>query len=70
MSLVAELDVQYPRINDNEFLYRYLQRITPKFIFRRFNYGLLDFTRNVWKPKEPDCRICPLKKKCSFLIFS
>ena len=51
-------------------IYKLSDRITPKFIFRRFNYGLLDFTRKVCKPKEPDCRNCPLKKKCSFQKFS
>ena len=51
-------------------IYELSERTTPKYIFRRFNYGLLDFTRKVCKPKEPDCRICPLKKKCSFQKFS
>ena len=51
-------------------IYKLSERITPKFIFRRFNYGLLDFTRKVCKPKEPDCKNCPLKKKCSFQKFS
>ena len=51
-------------------IYELSERITPKYIFRRFNYGLLDFTRKVCKPKEPDCRICPLKKKCSFVKVS
>lgn len=40
--------------------------ITPSRAFRKYNYGIIDFTREICKPK-PLCLSCPLKKKCSFL---
>ncbi len=30
------------------------------------NYGLLDFTAQICKPRRPLCEICPLIKTCSF----
>lgn len=39
--------------------------ITPKETHRDFNYGLLDFTRGICRPK-PKCEACPLRKECVF----
>lgn len=41
------------------------ESITPRYVFRDFNYGLLDFTRAICKP-QPLCFECPLKTKCRF----
>lgn len=38
-------------------------QLTPKDYFRQYNYALLDFTREVCKPK-PDCENCPLTDIC------
>ena len=40
-------------------------RITPARRFKDFNYGLIDFTRTVCKPK-PLCDACVIRKKCSY----
>lgn len=40
-------------------------RLTPIRKFRDFNYGLIDFTRTVCKPK-PLCRQCVLRTKCHY----
>ena len=37
--------------------------ITPEKEFRDYNYGLIDFTRTVCKPK-PVCSACPLTEYC------
>jgi len=42
------------------------ERITPKYIFRTFNYAVLDFTRKICKPINPECGNCFLNKKCNF----
>lgn len=39
--------------------------ITPKYKFRAFNYGLIDFTRAICKP-YPLCLKCALHNKCAF----
>lgn len=40
-------------------------QITPEEYFKDFNYGLIDFTREVCKPR-PLCEICKLKIKCQY----
>lgn len=40
-------------------------RLTPNNDFKQFNFALLDFTRNVCRPK-PKCSICPLTSFCSY----
>ena len=42
--------------------------ITPKNNHKDYNYGLLDFTRLICKPK-PLCKICKLNKKCSYNLM-
>ena len=39
--------------------------ITPQRTFRDFNYALIDFTREICRPK-PLCNACPLSSKCSY----
>lgn len=41
------------------------EKITPKKKFREFNYGLIDFTRTVCRPK-PLCESCPIKRNCEY----
>ncbi len=44
------------------------QSLTPVQNFKEYNYGLLDFTRAICKPK-PNCTICPLNKKCEYYLM-
>lgn len=39
--------------------------LTPKRSFKSYNYGLLDFTRKVCKPK-PNCIECILNRRCNY----
>ncbi len=39
------------------------ERITPSEKFRAFNYGLIDFTRAICRPR-PRCSECPLQDAC------
>ncbi|MED0677915.1 hypothetical protein P4S83_11890 [Aneurinibacillus thermoaerophilus] len=39
--------------------------ITPEDNFKDFNYGLIDFTRKVCKPK-PRCKTCELRMQCKY----
>jgi A/G-specific adenine glycosylase len=47
------------------WIYELAEKITPIRKFKQFNYGLLDFTRKICKPK-PLCIECRIKKKCRF----
>lgn len=40
-------------------------RLTPLKKFKEYNYGLIDFTRKICKPK-PLCDICGLREKCKY----
>lgn len=42
-------------------------KVTPPRNSKRFNYALIDFTRNVCKPK-PDHEKCPIRDKCSLWL--
>ncbi len=37
--------------------------ITPKRVYRDFNYGLIDFTRTICKPKV-NHMMCPIRRRC------
>jgi len=39
--------------------------VTPRRAFRDFNYALIDFTRDICRPK-PRCTDCPLSTQCSY----
>lgn len=41
------------------------QKITPKKNFREFNYGVIDFTRQVCRP-TPLCKSCIFKRRCKY----
>jgi len=41
------------------------EKLTPADSFRAFNYGLLDFTRAICRPK-PQCESCPLSSRCAY----
>ena len=38
--------------------------LTPKRVFRDFNYALLDFTMTICVPRTPKCFACPLRTDC------
>ena len=41
--------------------------LTPKRVFRDYNYGLIDFTKDICKPKAA-CDTCPINKHCVYHI--
>ncbi len=45
------------------------ESLTPKRNFKKYNYGLLDFTRAICKPK-PLCDLCPLKRNCEYYLHN
>jgi A/G-specific adenine glycosylase len=42
------------------------ERLTPRRVFRDYNYAVLDFTMEICKPKIPSCHLCPLASDCLF----
>lgn len=40
--------------------------LTPRRVFRDYNYAVLDFTMNVCTPRNPTCSVCPLSQDCAF----
>ena len=53
-----------PETRRNRPIMRLAERLTPRRKFREFNYALIDFARNICKPKLPDHTICPVKARC------
>jgi A/G-specific adenine glycosylase len=39
-------------------------RLTPKRVFRDYNYATLDFTMNVCQLRVPRCGVCPVRGAC------
>lgn len=44
--------------------------LTPKRVFRDYNYAVLDFTMLVCRPRNPRCDICPVKRECAYYLDS
>lgn len=44
---------------------RLADELTPAIEHQAYNYGLLDFTREICRPR-PRCHICPLSEKCHY----
>jgi A/G-specific adenine glycosylase len=45
------------------------ERLTPETNIKEYNYGIIDFTRMVCKPK-PLCNSCGLKEICHYHLFT
>lgn len=43
-----------------EWVRKFLDRVTPENDHRQFNYALLDFTMSVCRPTSPMCEDCPI----------
>jgi A/G-specific adenine glycosylase len=43
-----------------------LDALTPDREVRTFNYALLDFCREICRPRNPLCMQCPLRENCAF----
>ena len=41
-------------------------RLTPRRVFREYNYAVLDFTMEICRPREPACERCPLWADCHY----
>ena len=41
-------------------------RLTPRRVFRDYNYAVLDFTMTICVPRRPHCAGCPLRQVCVF----
>lgn len=53
-----------PGTRRNKALLQLAERLTPEKKYRDFNYGLIDFTRAICRPKPQHDR-CPLATRCS-----
>lgn len=42
------------------------ERLTPRRVFRDYNYAVLDFTMSVCAPKNPSCVSCTLRSSCRY----
>lgn len=40
--------------------------LTPKHVFRDYNYAVLDFTMKVCTSRIPSCEACPLRSDCQY----
>ncbi len=40
-------------------------RLTPRRVFKDYNYGLLDLAMTLCRPQRPDCVNCPLRGGCA-----
>jgi A/G-specific adenine glycosylase len=54
-----------PETRRDRQLFKLADSVTPKRIFKKFNYAIIDFTRAICRPK-PLHDICPLAKRCAF----
>ncbi len=54
-----------PETRRNPRLKNLIEQITPNAEIKRFNYALLDISRQICSI-SPQCTICPLKKKCCY----
>lgn len=45
-------------------------RLTPKRVFRDYNYAVLDLTMTVCVPMTPRCEVCPLRSDCQYILNS
>jgi len=52
-----------PETRRNRSVITLAERLTPIRKSREFNYALIDFTRNICKPR-PDHGVCPVKARC------
>ncbi|KSU85166.1 A/G-specific DNA-adenine glycosylase [Fictibacillus enclensis] len=53
------------RLYTDKGFFNFAEQITPKKNFRRYNFALLDFGREVCSP-VPKCLNCPLRRKCYY----
>lgn len=42
------------------------ERLTPRRVFREFNYAVLDFAMSICRPRSPACDGCPLRSDCRY----
>lgn len=42
------------------------ERLTPRRVYRDYNYAVLDFTMAICTPRQPVCAACPLRGTCRF----
>jgi len=42
------------------------ERLTPRRVYRDYNYAVLDFTMTICTPRAPACHGCPLRNACLF----
>lgn len=40
--------------------------LTPRRVFRQYNYAVLDFTMTLCTSREPACETCPILRECDF----
>jgi A/G-specific adenine glycosylase len=47
-----------------KWLEDFADELTPKTLFKRYNYALLDFSKLICK-RKPKCSMCPISQKCT-----
>lgn len=54
-----------PETRRKKWLLKLADKITPEIDFKSYNYGLIDFTRQICRHK-PLCGKCPLNQRCRY----
>ena len=57
-----------PETRRKAWLQHFAEQLTPKRVFRHYNYSVIDFSREICRPR-PDCKACPVHRRCSFHTF-
>lgn len=50
------------------WIHEVADRLTPKRVFRDYNYAVLDITTTVCIPMTPRCEVCPLRSDCQYAL--
>jgi len=55
-----------PETRRKKWLKELAEAVTPKRRHREYNYALIDFSREICKPR-PNCESCVIRRKCHYL---
>lgn len=54
------------RAREDRSLWDFAERLVPHRKCRQFNWGVLDLSSSICKPRKPECPQCPLSKLCGY----
>ena len=43
------------------------EEVTPRRVFKDYNYAIIDFSREICTPRDPQHAMCPLRHRCLYL---